>query len=100
MLLSPLQIKLSGYTYKTPIEDRIIAVKEPFEIKRIFSSNKMNELIIVTGHNNRVSKLDVDKKKFLAHIEVEDINVRAIAFGYDRVAILSKFTIVVGSSEL
>lgn len=57
-------------------------------------------MILVTGHNNRVCKLNVEKKKFLAQVEIDDIDVRAVVFGYDKVAILSRMSVLITTPDL
>lgn len=50
---------------------------------------------MVTGHNNAICKFDTENKKILSYCQLEDIDVRAVIFGKDKIAILSHNSITV-----
>lgn len=68
---------------------------DTFSIKRIFSSDKPGEIILVTAHNNQVNKLNVETRKTLAKCYVEDIDVKALVWGFGKLAIVSNMSIVI-----
>lgn len=69
ILRSALQIDMIDYLNKNA-DNKALKFKEPFSMRRIFTSDKADELIIVTNNNNRISKLNLTSRKFVAFLDL------------------------------